>query len=342
MLVQLPALSKAPGRGEIAHSATPCFMLPGGVILMLPSLELEFETMKHVELAGGEKVPSLGLGTWKMGVGGADEAAQLRALQTGIAQGMTLIDTAEMYGDGRSEQLVAKAISGQRGKIFLVSKVLPQNASRQGTVKACEASLKRLNTDVLDLYLLHWRGSHRLADTFAAFEALKAAGKIRHYGVSNFDVDDLEDLNAEVPGNACAANQVMYNLSDRGIEWDLYPKCRKGKMAVMAYCPLGQGSLIEQSRTCTDCQKAQCYKRGDCSRIYPEVAGNDLNPQEQPRETHTGKRGCGRSRARCGRPQESGPDFSAAPWKNSACNDLSFNSPHHHPIVASFSTAGMA
>lgn len=201
--------------------------------------------MKYIELAGGEKVPALGLGTWKMGVGDAAEAAQLRALQTGIAQGMTLIDTAEMYGDGRSEQLVAKAIAGKRGKIFLVSKVLPQNASRQGTVKACEASLKRLNTDVLDLYLLHWRGSHRLADTFAAFEALKAAGKIRHYGVSNFDVDDLEDLRAEVPNTSCAANQVMYNLSDRGIEWDLYPKCRKDKMAVMAYCPLGQGSLIK-------------------------------------------------------------------------------------------------
>ncbi len=200
--------------------------------------------MKHVELAGGEKVPALGLGTWKMGAGDADEAAQLRALQTGIAQGMTLIDTAEMYGEGRSEQLVAKAIGGQRDKVFLVSKVLPQNASRQGTVKACEASLKRLKSDVIDLYLLHWRGSHPLSDTFAAFEALKAAGKIRHYGVSNFDVDDLEELRAEVPNNACAANQVMYNLSDRGIEWDLYPKCRKEKMAVMAYCPLGQGSLI--------------------------------------------------------------------------------------------------
>ncbi|MDP1702634.1 MAG: aldo/keto reductase [Aestuariivirga sp.] len=202
--------------------------------------------MKCVELVGGEKVPALGLGTWKMGVGDADETAQIRALQAGIAQGMTLIDTAEMYGDGRSEQLVAKAIAGagQRDKIFLVSKVLPQNASRQGTVKACEASLKRLKTDVLDLYLLHWRGSHRLADTFAAFEALKAAGKIRHYGVSNFDVDDLEELSAEVPNNSCAANQVMYNLSDRGIEWDLYSKCRKEKMAVMAYCPLGQGRLL--------------------------------------------------------------------------------------------------
>jgi diketogulonate reductase-like aldo/keto reductase len=200
--------------------------------------------MKYVELAGGEKVPALGLGTWKMGVGDADEAAQLRALQTGFAQGMTLIDTAEMYGDGRSEQLVAKAIAGQRGKIFLVSKVLPQDASRQGTVKSCEASLKRLNTDAIDLYLLHWRGSHPLADTIAAFEVLKAAGKIRHYGVSNFDVDDLEDLRAKVPNNSCAANQVMYNLSDRGIEWDLYPKCHKDRMSIMAYCPLGQGRLL--------------------------------------------------------------------------------------------------
>ncbi|HEX9654334.1 MAG TPA: aldo/keto reductase [bacterium] len=200
--------------------------------------------MKYVELASGEKVPALGLGTWKMGVGAADEAAQLRALQTGIAQGMTLIDTAEMYGDGQSEQLVAKAIAGQREKVYVVSKVLPQNASRKGTVRACEASLKNLKTDVLDLYLLHWRGSHPLSDTFAAFEELRAAGKIRHFGVSNFDVGDLDELEKLVPNTGCAANQVMYNLSDRGIEWDLYPKCRKEKIAVMAYCPLGQGRLI--------------------------------------------------------------------------------------------------
>ena len=201
--------------------------------------------MRYVELAGGEKVPALGLGTWKMGIGDSDEAAQLRALQTGIAQGMTLIDTAEMYGDGRSEQLVAKAIAGQRDKVFVVSKVLPQNASRQGTIKACEASLKRLKTDVLDLYLLHWRGSYPLPETFAAFEELQAAGKVRHYGVSNFDVDDLEELDNAVPKNGNAANQVMYNLSDRGIEWDLYPKCQKDKIAVMAYCPLGQGRLTD-------------------------------------------------------------------------------------------------
>lgn len=200
--------------------------------------------MKYVELASGEKVPALGLGTWKMGVGDSDEAAQLRALQAGIAQGMTLIDTAEMYGDGRSEQLVAKAIAGQRDKVFVVSKVLPQNASRKGTLKACEASLKNLKTDVLDLYLLHWRGSIPLAETFAAFEELKAAGKIRHYGVSNFDVDDMDELKKLVPGNACTANQVQYNLSDRGIEFDLHPRCQKDGIAVMAYCPLGQGRLI--------------------------------------------------------------------------------------------------
>jgi diketogulonate reductase-like aldo/keto reductase len=200
--------------------------------------------VKFVELQGSEKVPALGLGTWKMGVGDADEAAQLRALQTGIAHGMTLIDTAEMYGNGRSEQLVAKVIQGQREKVFLVSKVLPQNASRQGTIKACEASLKRLKTDVLDLYLLHWRGSYSLTDTFAAFDELQKTGKIRHYGVSNFDVDDMDELRVSCPGNTCAANQVMYNLSHRGIEWDLYPKCHKAGVAVMAYCPLGEGNLV--------------------------------------------------------------------------------------------------
>ena len=200
--------------------------------------------MKYVELASGEKVPALGLGTWKMGVGDSDEAAQLRALMVGIGQGMTLIDTAEMYGDGRSEQLVAKAIEGQRHRVFVVSKVLPGNASRKGTLKACEASLKNLKVDFLDLYLLHWRGQFPLAETFAAFEELKAAGKIRHYGVSNFDVDDMEELNKLVPGNACAANQVQYNLSDRGIEFDLHPRCQKDEIAVMAYCPLGQGRLI--------------------------------------------------------------------------------------------------
>ncbi len=238
--------------------------------------------MKYVELASGEKVPALGLGTWNMGVGDSDEAAQLRALQTGIAQGMTLIDTAEMYGDGRSEQLVAKAIAGQRDKVFVVSKVLPQNASRKGTLKACEASLKNLKTDVLDLYLLHWRGSYPLAETFAAFEELKAAGKIRHYGVSNFDVDDLDELKKLVPKASCAANQVQYNLSDRGIEWDLYPQVPEGRDCDHGLLSAGAGPPGQKSRPRAHCAKTQGHERLYCPGFYPEAAGNDRNTQEQP------------------------------------------------------------
>jgi diketogulonate reductase-like aldo/keto reductase len=195
--------------------------------------------MKRVTLSGGETVPALGLGTWKMGVGDRDEAEQLKALQAGIDLGMTLIDTAEMYGDGRSEQLVGQAIKGRRDEVFIVSKVLPSNASRQGTFKACERSLGHLGIATIDLYLLHWRGSHPLADTVAAFEDLKRQGKIRHWGVSNFDVDDLADLKGARP----MANQVMYALTARGIEHDLLPRSRRDGIAVMAYSPLGEGDL---------------------------------------------------------------------------------------------------
>jgi len=201
--------------------------------------------MKTVTLISGETVPALGLGTWKMGIGGRDERQQLRALEAGIDRGMRLIDTAEMYGEGRSEQLVGNAIRSKRDKIFLVSKVLPSNASRRGTLQACEASLRRLGTDVIDLYLLHWRGSYPLADTFAAFEQLRAEGKIRHYGVSNFDVADMADVQRLKPAVLCSANQVMYNAADRGIEFDLYPRCEQDGVAIMAYCPLGEGRLID-------------------------------------------------------------------------------------------------
>mgnify|MGYP003382084513 CR=1 FL=1 len=200
--------------------------------------------MKTVTLKSGETVPALGIGTWKMGVGDRDEAEQLRALQAGIDLGMTLIDTAEMYGEGRSEQLVAQATKGRRGEVFIVSKVLPSNASRNGTLQACEASLRRLGTDVIDLYLLHWRGSYPLSDTFAAFEQLKAEGKIRHYGVSNFDVADMAEMQRLNPSVACSANQVMYNAADRGIEFDLFPRCLNDRIAIMAYCPLGEGRLL--------------------------------------------------------------------------------------------------
>jgi diketogulonate reductase-like aldo/keto reductase len=174
-----------------------------------------------------------------MGERRGEAAAEADALRLGIDLGMTLIDTAEMYANGGAETVVAQAAAGQRDKLFIVSKVLPSNASRAGTVQACERSLKRLNTDRIDLYLLHWRGGHPLAETLAGFDALKAAGKIRYWGVSNLDTDDMQEL-ARVPGGAaCASNQVLYHAGSRGIEFDLLPWCIEHGIPVMAYSPLG-------------------------------------------------------------------------------------------------------
>jgi diketogulonate reductase-like aldo/keto reductase len=195
-----------------------------------------------VRLPSGEMVPALGQGTWKMGETGRNRAAEIAALQLGIELGMTLIDTAEMYGDGGAEEVTGEAISGRRDGLFLVSKVLPHNASRAGTIAACERSLRRLGTDRIDLYLLHWRGGHPLADTVAGFEALQRDGKIRHWGVSNFDADDMDELLA-AGGTAVAANQVLYNLTRRGIEYDLLPWSAAHKVPVMAYSPVEQGRL---------------------------------------------------------------------------------------------------
>jgi diketogulonate reductase-like aldo/keto reductase len=190
------------------------------------------------------QIPRLGQGTWNMGDSAARRAEELAALREGIDLGMTLIDTAEMYGDGRAESLVAEAISGQRKKIFLVSKVLPSNASRKGVARACEASLKRLKTDRLELYLLHWSGSHPLEETVRGFEDLHQAGKIRHWGVSNLDLAEMKRLTAIAGGQACATNQVLYNLSRRGIEFDLLPWSRERAMPIMAYTPIEQGRIL--------------------------------------------------------------------------------------------------
>jgi diketogulonate reductase-like aldo/keto reductase len=190
--------------------------------------------MKTVALPGGQAVPALGQGTWYMGERRADGTREADALRLGIDLGMMLIDTAEMYANGGSETVVGDAIAGQRDRVFLVSKVLPSNASRTGTVKACEASLKRLRTDRIDLYLLHWQGSYPMADTVAAFESLKVSGKIRYWGVSNFDLADIRALPPD-----CAANQVLYHPNSRGIEYDLLPWCIQHGMPVMAYSPLG-------------------------------------------------------------------------------------------------------
>lgn len=197
-----------------------------------------------VTLPSGIQIPALGLGTWQMGETKARARDEIDSLRLGIDLGMTLIDTAEMYGEGGAELIVGKALEDRRDEVFLVSKVYPWNASRTGTIAACEASLQRLGTDRLDLYLLHWRGEHPLAETIAAFEELKAAGKIGAWGVSNFDTADMEELFSLPDGVNCAANQVLYNLSRRGIEHDLLPWCQARGVPVMAYSPIEQGRLV--------------------------------------------------------------------------------------------------
>lgn len=202
--------------------------------------------MRTVTLSDGTLVPALGQGTWCMADNAHQRKAEIDALRCGIELGMTLIDTAEMYGDGRAEELVGEAITGQRDKVFLVSKVLPDNASRHGTVAACERSLRRLGTDSLDLYLLHWRGGIPLEETLEAFTALVRDGKIRRWGVSNFDLSDMEELAALDAGPTVAANQVLYNLTRRGIEYDLLPWCARRGIPTMAYSPIEQGRLLRQ------------------------------------------------------------------------------------------------
>lgn len=198
--------------------------------------------MAHVRLPDGTEVPALGQGTWHMGERGSDRKAEVAALRLGIDLGMTLIDTAEMYAEGGAEEVTAEALLGQREKVFLVSKVYPHNASRRGLPQACERSLQRLRTETIDLYLLHWRGSVPLSDTVESMERMRSAGKIRHWGVSNLDVDDLEELGPALAD--CATDQVLLNLEHRGPEYDLLPFCAARGMPVMAYSPVGQGGAL--------------------------------------------------------------------------------------------------
>lgn len=203
--------------------------------------------MKTVRLPSGQRVPALGQGTWSMGDTKRERAHELAALRLGLDLGITLIDTAEMYGDGNSEELIAEAIEGRREEVFLVSKVLPQNATLRGTIKACEGSLRRLKTDRLDLYLLHWREKLPLEGTLSAFERLVQDGKIRYWGVSNFEVADMEELEELSGGSEVTANQVLYNLTRRGIEFDFMPWCRERHVPIMAYSPIEQGRLLKKA-----------------------------------------------------------------------------------------------
>jgi diketogulonate reductase-like aldo/keto reductase len=200
--------------------------------------------IRTTQLPSGEDVPVLGQGTWHMAEDARRRMDEIAALRTGLDLGLTLIDTAEMYADGEAEMLVGEAIDGRRSQVFLVSKVLPENATEQGTIAACERSLSRLRTNYLDLYLLHWRGSVPLEATLEAFAVLVAAGKIRHWGVSNFDISDMKELQNVPGGRSVTTNQVLYNLSRRAAEWELLPWCRAHGIPIMAYSPIEQGRIL--------------------------------------------------------------------------------------------------
>ena len=203
--------------------------------------------VKTITLASGATVPALGQGTWYLGDDPAARAREISALRTGVGAGMRLIDTAEMYGGGRSEKLVGEAIANTpREELFLVSKVLPENAGEKHIFQCCDATMKRMGVDYLDLYLLHWRGSVPLAETVRCLEQLKEMGKIKNWGVSNFDIDDMEELWRIPQGRNCQVNQVLYHMGSRGIEYSLLPWMREHQVALMAYCPLAQGGSLRQ------------------------------------------------------------------------------------------------
>lgn len=200
--------------------------------------------MRHLRLPSGADLPVLGQGTWGMGERGSERATEVAALRHGLDLGLGLLDTAEMYGSGGAEEVVGEAISGRRDEAFVVSKVFPHNADRRGAVEACERSLRRLGTDRVDLYLLHWRGGTPLDETLAAFEELRKDGKIRYFGVSNFDLGDMRDLFDSEAGRQVQTDQVLYNLTRRGVEFELLPWCREQALPVMAYSPIEQGRLL--------------------------------------------------------------------------------------------------
>jgi diketogulonate reductase-like aldo/keto reductase len=239
-------------------------------------------------LPTGEKVAALGQGTWTMGDSSRRRKEEVAALKLGFDLGMTLVDTAEMYASGGAEEVIAEAIEGRRDEIFIVSKVMPQNASHRGTIAACEKSLKRLKVDSIDLYLLHWPGSSPFSETLEAFTTLKNAGKIRYWGVSNFDVREMDDVVALPDGGAVASNQVMYNLNRRGVEFSLAGWCEKHRIPIMAYSPLDQGKLLRSRavesiaarHTATPAQVALAWVLRQKNMIVIPKAGSEAHVRE--------------------------------------------------------------
>ena len=207
--------------------------------------------MRSVKLTSGNTMPVFGLGTWRMGEQDSARKVEIDAIRYALDLGITLIDTAEMYGEGGAEKIVAEAIQGQRENLFIVSKVYPHNASREGAIEACEHSLRRLNTDYIDLYLLHWPGSFALTETFEAFHHLQEQGKIRDFGVSNFDIDDLQDIPVE-DQQRLGCNQIFYNLANREVEWAVAAWCHERSVPLVAYSPLDQASSLLQSQALTE------------------------------------------------------------------------------------------
>jgi len=228
--------------------------------------------MKTVTLPSGERVPAFGMGTWYLGENPATRAEEIATLRLGLDLRATLIDTAEMYGEGLAEELVAEAIKGRRDEVFLVSKVYPHNASRRGAITACERSLRRLGTDQIDLYLLHWRGTVPLAETIEAFMTLQRVGKIRHYGVSNLDLADMQELWSVPGGPAVQTNQLLYNLTRRGIEWDLLPWLREQGVPVMAYSPIEQARLARNPQLA---DFARCHDMTPAQAALAWLLAND-------------------------------------------------------------------
>jgi diketogulonate reductase-like aldo/keto reductase len=273
----------------------------------------------------GTAIPVFGLGTWMMGERARDLETEIATLRAGIDQGITLIDTAEMYADGGSERMVGQAIAGRRDELFLVSKVLPHHAGYAGTIAACEQSLLRLGTDRLDLYLLHWRGQHPLPETVRAFETLVAAGKIRRWGVSNFDADDMAEL--ETISSNCQTNQVLYNLARRGIEFDLLPKAQAAGMPIMAYSPIEQGRLAGHRAIATIARSPLRNAGPYCAGLGIAPARYDRHPQDQP-----ARAGHRKSKSPGDQAQHRGPCrprccLSAAPAQECAGDDLKTNAP---------------